>query len=52
MKYTNFLMQNAKFMEGKEIGKLWPIFKKMAKFVKTRNFVQCKSHHQKLLRKL
>lgn len=52
MKYTSFLMQNAKFMEGKDIGKLWSMFKKMAKFVKTRNFVQCKSHHQKLLRKL
>ncbi len=52
MKYANFIRQNVKFMEGKDSGKLWNMFKKMAKVVKTRNFLQCKSHHQKLLKKL
>ena len=36
-------------MEGKPHGKLWPIYKEMAAFVKTRNYRQCKSHHQKMV---
>ena len=51
MNYLSFLKKNANLMQGKQSGKLWNMFKRMAKFVKTRNFLQCKSHHQKMLAK-
>lgn len=36
-------------MEGKPHGKLWALYHEMEKFVKSRNFRQCKSHHQKMV---
>lgn len=36
-------------MEGKPHGKLWTHHQEMAKFIKSRNFRQCKSHHQKMI---
>lgn len=38
-------------MEGKSHAKLWPLYERMAKVVKSRNFRQCKLHHQRMLRK-
>lgn len=35
-------------MEGKPHGRLWGLYQEMAKHVETRNFRQCKLHHQKL----
>ena len=34
-------------MEGKPHSQLWDVYKKMSKFVKSRNYRQCKSYHQK-----
>ena len=48
-KYAAFIEANARKMEGKPHGKLWALYHEMEKFVKSRNFRQCKSHHQKLL---
>ncbi len=36
-------------MDDKLHKELWEIYKEMSKFIKTRNFRQCKLHHQKLL---
>lgn len=50
-RYVAFIEANLKKMEGKPHGKLWGVYQDMAKIVKTRNFRQCKSHHQKMLNK-
>ena len=47
-KYVAFIQQNSERMEGKPHGKLWGLYQEMAKVVETRNFRQCKLHHQKL----
>ncbi len=36
-------------MSGKDHKLLWRLYCEMAEFVQTRNFRQCKSHHQRLL---
>ena len=48
-KYAAFIEANARKMEGKPHGKLWALYHEMEKFVKSRNFRQCKSKHQKML---
>lgn len=36
-------------MRGKDHRALWKLYECMSKFIKTRNYRQCKLHHQKLL---
>lgn len=48
-KYAAFIEANARKMEGKPHGKLWALYHEMEKFIKSRNFRQCKSHHQKMV---
>lgn len=38
-------------MEKKEHKKLWEVYKYMAKFIGSRNYIQCKLYHQKMLKK-
>lgn len=35
-------------MNGKPHGKLWGVYQEMSKLINTRNFRQCKLHHQRL----
>lgn len=49
--YGIFLSSHIEMIEGKETGRLWDVFKEMSQIVKTRNMMQCKSHHQKLCKK-
>ena len=49
-KYGAFIELNAEKMEGKNHGSLWGVYKEMGKFVSSRNYRQCKSQHQKLVR--
>ena len=49
-KYVAFIEQNIKKIEGKPLKYLWNLFSEMEKFVETRNFRQCKLHHQKMLK--
>ena len=46
-KYVVFLEKKSELMEGKPHSSLWEIYKKMSKFIKSRNYRQCKSYHQK-----
>lgn len=48
-KYFAFIELNSKKMEGRPHRKLWPLYEEMGKFVKSRNFRQCKSFHQKMV---
>ena len=43
--YAAFLLLNWKEFEGKSNCKLWEHYKRMAEFIGTRNFRQCKSYH-------
>lgn len=43
--YAAFLLMNLKEFEGQPNSKLWDHYKRMAEFVGTRNFRQCKSYH-------
>lgn len=36
-------------MNNKPHKELWEVYKEMSNFIKTRNFRQCKLHHQKYL---
>lgn len=36
-------------MRGKDHRSLWKLYECMSKFIKTRNYRQCKLHHQKML---
>ena len=38
-------------MEGKDHNSLWNVYELMAKYIKTRNYRQCKLYHQKMLLK-
>ena len=38
-------------MKDKKHKELWGLYKEMSQFVESRNFRQCKMHHQKLLNK-
>ena len=48
-KYIAFLQVNYKKMDGREHKNLWALYQEMGAFIKTRNFRQCKSYHQKNL---
>lgn len=50
-KYIAFVEHNFSKIEGKSLGKLWNLFREMASFIISRNFRQCKSYHQKLVKK-
>lgn len=47
-KYIVVLERKAEVLEGKPQSQLWEQYKEMAKFIKTRNYRQCKIYHQKL----
>lgn len=47
-RYAAFIENNCEKMEGQPHGKLWGLYQEMAKLVESRNFRQCKLHHQKL----
>lgn len=47
-KYAAFIEKNCSRIEGRPHNQLWSIHQEMSKYVKTRNFRQCKLHHQKL----
>lgn len=49
MKYGKFICENSLKLQGKAYSKIWSVFKDMAVMVQTRNFRQCKSHHQKMI---
>ena len=46
-----FIEKNHKLFEAEEKQKKYRIFNKMALFVKTRDKIQCRTHHQKMIRK-
>lgn len=50
-KYVIFIDKNYGLMEGKPHSQLWEVYKRMGKFIKSRNFRQCKTYHQKLILK-
>lgn len=47
-KYAAFIQKNLEKMNGKKAGNLWGLFGEMSKIVNTRNYRQCKLHHQKM----
>lgn len=47
----NFMLENRESFENRDLRRSNKIFKKMAKFVKTRCPEQCRSHHQKYQKK-
>lgn len=48
-KYAAFIEENIDKMEGKLHGKLWLVHQEMSRFIKSRNFRQCKLHHQEMI---
>ena len=46
-RYTAFIENNCEKMERQPHGKLWGLYQEMAELVESRNFRQCKLHHQK-----
>lgn len=51
IRYAFFIQFNYKSMEGKDHNSLWNVYELMAKYIKTRNYRQCKLYHQKMLLK-
>lgn len=51
VKYVLFIELHRAAMEGKEHNKLWSVYKAMARYIKSRNYLQCKLYHQKMLSK-
>ena len=49
VKYVKFLQKHLEIMECKASRKKHKIFNEMAKWMRTRNSEQCRSHHQKKL---
>jgi hypothetical protein len=50
-RYVDFIQQNANKLEGKAHKQLWSVYEEMGKLIKTRNFRQVKSYHQKMVEK-
>lgn len=42
--------KNSSLLKNKDVGELWEEFKKMARYVETRNYRQCKIYHSKMVR--
>ncbi len=49
-KYITFIQKNRSSIDNQDKSKRSRIFNKMALYIKTRNPIQCRSHHQKLLK--
>ena len=45
------MLSNKSIIENQKERRFHKVFKMMAKYMKTRSSVQCRSHHQKLLNK-
>ena len=50
MNYILFLKQNTETLKNMLNGEKSLIYNHMAAFVRTRNSLQCRSHHQKMLK--
>lgn len=48
-RYVDFIQKNINKMEGKAHKQLWSVYEEMGKLIKTRNFRQVKSYHQKMV---
>lgn len=48
MKYTVFLDHFKTILEDPKLKKTVRIYEMMSDMIKTRNFAQCRSHHQKM----
>jgi len=51
MRFMTFMIENRESFENKNLRRSNKVFKKMAKYVKSRCPEQCRSHHQKYERK-
>ena len=49
-KYAAFIEINREIMEKRKAANLWKKFVEMSKFLKTRNFRQCKLYHERLVK--
>ena len=51
MEYLKFVARNRRLISNEKMRRRRKIFEKMSEEVKTRNAIQCRSHHQKVVAK-